>query len=118
MIYGLKSFTKTTSKYKSQKEIVDGIKFDSKKEAQRYRELKLLQRSGKISDLELQKKYELQPSYIINGRKVRSINYVADFVYKENGSVVIEDTKGVRTKEYIIKKKLFEYKYKIEIKEV
>lgn len=105
------------NKYKNQKVVIDGIKFDSKKEANRYRELKLLERIGEITDLQLQVRYELLPKYEINGKKIRAINYVADFVYKEHGAEIIEDVKGVRTDVYKIKKKMFEYKYKKAIRE-
>lgn len=73
-----------------------------------------------IKDLELQKKFELQPKYKINDKTIRAISYVADFVYWDNTKkeVIIEDTKGFRTEIYKLKKKLFEYKYGIEIKEV
>lgn len=105
-------------KYNNKKTVVDGIKFDSKRESDRYTELKLLERAGKISDLVLQPKFELIPKYEINGRKVRKMEYVADFQYTENGKIIVEDAKGFKTKDYLIKKKLFEFKYGIEITEV
>lgn len=108
------------SKYYSRKVIIDGIKFDSKKEGNRYLELKLLLKARKIRDLELQKKFELLPKYKINGKTIRAISYVADFVYWDisKNEMIIEDTKGFKTEIYKLKKKLFEYKYGIEIKEV
>lgn len=102
------------SKYKNVKTIVDGIEFDSKKEAGRYSELKLLKRAGKISDLEMQVRFELIPKQ----EGERSCHYNADFAYYENGNYVVEDTKGMRTKDYIIKKKLMLYRYGIKIKEI
>lgn len=117
-------------KYGSKKVIFDGITFDSKKEAHRYCELKLLLRAGKISNLELQKPFELipaqrEPSTMTKtgkeklGRVIeQSVKYVADFVYIENGQTVVEDTKGVKTKDYIIKRKLMLYVYGIKIKEI
>lgn len=105
------------SKYKNKKVVVDGIKFDSKKEAGRYRILKLMEKVGEIEDLQLQVKFELQPKYEIGGKKIREISYIADFVYTENGSEIVEDCKGMKTEVYKIKKKMFEYKYKIEIRE-
>lgn len=118
-------------KYRSRKVIYDGISFDSKKEAHRYCELKLLQRAGKISNLELQKSFELipaqrEPSTITKtgkeklGRVIeQSVKYVADFVYIDDmGRTVVEDTKGFRTKDYIIKRKLMLYVYGIRIKEI
>lgn len=107
------------SKYKSRKTVVDGIEFDSKKEAKRYSELKLLERAGQIQELELQKPFVLIPAQKVNGRVVeRACKYIADFVYKENGKTVVEDTKGVRTKDYIIKRKLMLLVYNIQIREV
>ena len=120
-------------KYRNKKVTLDGIVFDSKKEATRYRELILLQRAGEITELELQKEFELIPAqyetfprYGKNGQRIKDgkrclekpVKYKADFVYKDNGEEVIEDTKGVKTKEYIIKRKLMLYIHGIKIKEV
>lgn len=106
---------KKKSKYGNKKTIVDGIKFASKKEAARYQELKLLEKQKLISDLELQKVYELK----VNGEKICS--YVADFVYlkKMEGywEPVFEDCKGFKTPEYKLKKKLMKAIYGIEILE-
>ena len=102
------------NKYKNKKVMVDGIKFDSMKEARRYSELKLLERAGKIKDLELQPKFELIPTIRREGQKTeRKTVYIADFMYKEigNDKLVVEDTKGYRTDVYLLKKKLFLYKY-------
>lgn len=102
------------NKYFNKKVLVDGIKFDSKKEAKRYNELKLLKRAGVIKELELQKIFELQPKYINNkGEHIRSITYKADFFYydKQKEQYIVEDTKGFRTDIYKLKKKLFEYVY-------
>ena len=109
------------SKYNSRKTIIDGITFDSKKEAKRYLELKNKQDEGEISDLRLQVPFELVPSFTIEidgkKRKRRNIRYIADFVYYENGQKVVEDVKGRKTEIYKLKKKLFEYKYNVTIKE-
>lgn len=106
-------------KYHSRKTIVDGIEFDSRKEADRYCILHLLEKAGKISNLVIQPKYELQPSYRKNGKAIRKIEYIADFEYMENGQLVIEDVKGYKTDVYKLKKKLFEYKYpELTIKEI
>ncbi len=106
-------------KYRNRKITVDGETFDSRKEYVRYRELVLLQRAGRISDLKRQVKIELIPSQRIGGKVVeRACHYVADFVYAENGEMVVEDTKGFRTKDYIIKRKLLLHKYGIRIREV
>ena len=106
------------NKYHNKKVEYDGIKFDSVKEKNRYIGLKQLERLGVIQNLQRQVKNELQPSFKLNGKTVRSITYIADFVYIQDGIEIIEDTKGFRTKEYLLKKKLFEYKYQKEIKEI
>ena len=106
------------SKYYNKKVTYDGVKFDSIKEARRYQELKLLLRAGAISDLRLQVPYELIPAQYINGKCVeRSVKYIADFVYTENGKEIVEDAKGVRTDTYKIKRKLMLYVYGIRLKE-
>ena len=101
----------TKSKYLSKKTIIDNIIFASKKEANRYLELKLLERVGKIKNLELQPVFELQPTFKKNGKTYRAIKYMADFKYNEINKIVIEDTKGFKNKVYLLKRKLFEYKY-------
>ena len=108
------------SKYNAHRTEIDGIVFDSKKEANRYCELKLLERAGEITDLRRQVRYEINQPYEIAGKKIRGIYYVADFAYydKELGEPIVEDVKGVRTDVYKIKKKLFESKYNIQIREV
>ena len=93
---------------------VTGEVFDSKKEYYRWCELKLMERAGKISDLQRQVKYELIPKQ--NGE--RACTYVADFVYIDSdGNTVVEDTKGVRTDAYRIKRKLMLFVHGIKIKE-
>ena len=107
------------SKYGNRKVTVCGIAFDSLKEANRYRELVLLERAGRIQDLQRQVKFELIPSQRFGGKVVeRACNYVADFAYTENGQQVVEDTKGFKTKDYIIKRKLMLYRFGIRIKEI
>jgi hypothetical protein len=118
------------TKYKAKKTVLDGITFDSKKEADRYTELKFLLKSGEIQDLQMQVEYELLPNQygpdIVTPRGKtkrgplleRAVKYKADFVYTENGVTVVEDVKGFRTKEYIIKRKLLLWRYGIQIKEV
>lgn len=102
-------------KYNNRKTTVEGIAFDSKREAARYSELKMLALAGEITDLELQKRFELVPKQ----QGERSVVYVADFVYRDarSGALVVEDTKGCRTKEYIIKRKLMLHRYGIKITE-
>lgn len=112
------------SKYKSKKTVLDGITFDSKKEAARYSELKLLEKAGAISNLELQREFILVPTQKENGKKgkviERAVKYKADFCYTDNetGEFVVEDTKGIRTDKYIIKRKLMLYVHGIRIKEI
>lgn len=101
----------SNSKYNAQKTELDGICFDSKFESQHYAELKLLERGGVIHDLKLQPRFLLQDSFMYHGHKLRKIEYVADFQYKQDGKIIVEDTKGYRTEEYKIKRKLFLYKY-------
>ena len=104
--------SKRKSKYNNQKTIVDGIKFDSKKEAEYYCQLKLLKQAGKIKDYRLQPKYELQPAFEKNGKKYRAITYIADFaIINNDGTTEVVDIKGVETQVFKIKKKLFEYMY-------
>ncbi len=102
------------SKYKNRKTVVDGISFDSKKEAARWRELKLLERAGAIADLRRQVRYEL----IRKQEGERAVTYIADFVYTENGETVVEDAKGVRTQAYVLKRKLMLERHGIRIREV
>lgn len=107
------------SKYHSKKAVVDGAKFDSRKEARRYKELLLLERAGAIQGLERQVRFELIPSQRYDGKVVeRPVHYIADFTYTENGNLVVEDVKGMKTKDYIIKRKLLLYLCGIRIREV
>lgn len=95
------------NKYGNIKTIIDGIKFDSKAEAERYCELKLLEKAGVIKNLKLQPRFILQHSFKHEGKTVRAITYVADFQYTENGKEIVEDVKGVETAVFKIKKKMF-----------
>ena len=110
------------SKYGAQKTEYDGIMFDSKREALRWRELALLQRAGEITDLRRQVKYILVPAQVDENGKIaeRAVSYVADFVYSDmrSGETVVEDAKGMHTREYIIKRKLMRYVHGIRIREV
>ena len=100
------------SKYNNQKTMVDGIKFDSKKEADYYIHLKLLKKAGEIKDIGLQQRFVLQPGFKKNGVKYQPITYIADFVITNNdGTTEVVDVKGVETQVFKIKKKLFEYMY-------
>lgn len=108
-----------TNKYHNKKVIVDDIKFDSKKEANRYLELKQLESTGIINNLERQVRIEIQPRFVYNGKNIRPIYYIADFAYKDakTGMTIYEDTKGFKTDIYKLKYKLLLYKG-IEIKEL
>ena len=108
-----------THKYKAQEAIVDGIKFPSKKEANRYSELKLLQLAGTITDLKSEKThrkdltFELQPKFVDpqTFEKIRAINYWGDFSYIENGQRVVEEVKGFATALFKVKWKMVKYHY-------
>ena len=109
------------SKYGNKKTVVDGITFDSKKEANRYCQLKMLERAREISQLELQHEFELIPRQAKGEgiRSERACKYRADFYYvTKDGNQIVEDVKGKRTKDYIIKRKLMKYRYGIDVVEV
>ena len=132
------------TKLGNKKCVLDGIEFDSRREAGRYRELKLLERAGKITDLCLQVRYELIPAafeevptgevYKRGERKgepkykrvcvEHGVDYIADFVYLEDGNTVVEDAKGYRDPEsatykvFVLKRKLMLYLHGIRVKEV
>lgn len=126
------------SKYHNKKVVFNNIKFDSKFEAKRYSELLLLEKAGAITNLQKQVEFELIPTQFetvptgeiykrgeLKGTPKmkqicveKAVKYIADFVYIENGKQVVEDTKGFRTADYIIKRKLMLHKYGIKIKEV
>lgn len=107
------------TKYGNRTVNLNGERFDSHKEARRYGELVLLQRSGQITGLERQVRFELIPAQYRDKKCVeRAVHYVADFVYYEAGEKVVEDAKGYRTKDYILKRKLMLMVHNIRIKEV
>ena len=109
------------TKYYSKKITVDGVKFDSKREYKRWCELLLLQQEGKIANLDRQVKFELIPSQRIDGKVVeRPVNYVADFVYVDTASskMLVEDSKGFKKKDYIIKRKLMLWVHGLRVREV
>lgn len=118
------------NKYKAKKTMAFGMTFASKKEADRYMVLKNLEAKGKITDLKTQVKFVLIPAQRepdtvgVRGGKVkgklieRECAYVADFVYLRDGEMIVEDTKGMRTPEYIIKRKLMMYMCHIRIREI
>lgn len=104
---------KKMTKYNNKKTIVDGKIFDSKKEARRYQELALMEKSGKITNLELQPKFTLQEKFKYNGEIYHAITYTADFSYieREDAKTVVEDVKGVETEIFKLKRKLFIKKF-------
>lgn len=101
------------NKYGAKKCFANGILFDSQKEAHRYLVLRSEEGKGKIKDLELQPRFLLQDKFKHEGKTIRAIEYVSDFKYIEvsTGKTIVEDTKGMKTKDYLIKKKLFLKKY-------
>lgn len=122
------------SKYHSKKITIDGITFDSKREYHRYCELCLLEKAGAISGLQRQVKFELLPAqyepseglYTKGSHKgepkpgkliENKVIYIADFVYLKDGKLVVEDSKGYKTPEYKLKRKLMLYLQGIRIKE-
>ena len=122
------------TKYHSRKVTRNGETFDSIKEYRRFCELSLLERAGTITDLRRQIEFELIPAQwetverysdktgkrLTDGRRCveQKCSYFADFVYSKDGQMVVEDTKGVKTKDYIIKRKLMLWVHGIKIQEV
>lgn len=123
---------RSRNKYGNTKIRANGEVFDSKKEYQRFCELSLLEKAGAIAELQRQVKYVLIPAQRepdregprggkIKGKLIeKEVSYVADFVYHDlgNDEIVVEDTKGMRTDTYIVKRKMMLYFYGIKIKEV
>lgn len=110
-------------KYHNQKTNLDGIEFDSRKEARRYAELLLMQKAGEIYDLQRQVPFVLIPKQTdpITGKMLeREAKYIADFTYRscKTGRITVEDTKGMKTKDYILKRKMMLYRHGIKIQEV
>lgn len=111
------------NKYNNRKVEYDGYKFDSIKEMNRYKQLRLLERAGLIKDLKFHTRFELQPSFKVNNKTIRKIEYESDFDYITKNNVhIVEDVKSTATandKTYILKKKMLQYKYRdIEFKEI
>lgn len=121
------------NKYGNRKITRDGMEFDSLKEYRRFCELRLLERAGKVTDLQRQVKFVLIPTQyerferystktgkrLVDGVRVaeKEVSYIADFVYTQDGKQVVEDTKGFRTADYILKRKMMLYFHGIKIKE-
>lgn len=122
----------SSAKYNNRKITIDGITFDSKKEADRYQQLRLLEKGGYIKNLERQVKYILIPAQrepdiigpkggVKKGKLIEhECSYIADFRYLDvaSGGLVVEDTKGFKTEKYLIKRKLMLYIHGIRIQEV
>lgn len=109
-----RDMVKKPNKFHAKKTVVNGVVYDSKKESKRAVELEYLEKAGKIKNLERQKRFVLQEGFVNNeGKKIRPISYVADYYYEENGQQVVEDVKSpaTRTQVYMLKKKLFQFKY-------
>ena len=127
------------NKYYAEKVTIDGETFDSRKEARRWQELQLLLRAGKIYDLRRQVKFELIPAqfesyprYGKGGRRLKdgqtcveqACNYYADFVYLEDGHLVVEDVKGYKDPrsvpyaKFVIKRKLMLERFGVRVREV
>lgn len=111
------------NKYRNQKTVVNGIKFDSKKEAARYEVLMEQLRSGEISDLRLQVNFTMIEGFTApTGDRIKPMKYIADFTYRDSeGTLIVEDVKSPATrkdKAYRIKNKLMADKFGIIIKEV
>ena len=103
-------------KYGNKKTNVDGIVFGSQREAKRYLDLTLLVRSGHISNLKTQVRFELAPSVMLGGRKKPALRYVADFVYSNNAKeTIVEDVKGVVTPLFRVKQHLMKSVHNIEV---
>lgn len=102
------------NKYKNNKVEIDGIVFDSQKEALRYRDLKLMERAGLIVDLQLQVPFVLYHK----NQYGRDVKYVADFVYQEKGQMIVEDVKGYKTDVYKLKKRMMAEELGIVIREI
>ena len=110
------------SKYNAKKTERDGIVFDSKAEADRYADLKLMAKAGAITDLQFQPRFTLLEGFTRDGKKIRPIEYVADFAYIEADKIVVEDVKGGKatmTEAYKLKRKLFLYRFpEIDFREI
>ena len=105
------------SKYHNTKITTADGTFDSMRELHRWSELKLMEKAGLIYGLARQQRFELIPKQKLNGKAVKPCYYIADFCYVQDGQMVVEDCKGMKTDVYKIKKKLMLWRYGIDIKE-
>lgn len=105
-------------KYGNRKVTIGGQTFDSTREYERFKKLRLLERAGQIDTLTRQPKFTLLPSQRnADGKVERPVVYVGDFMYREDGKFVVEDAKGLRTRDYIIKRKLMLERHGITVRE-
>lgn len=120
LVEAMKDFSiKPKSKMGNVKTVQDGQVFDSGQESRRYTELKLLEKAGEITNLRTQVKYKLIPKQDKpGGGYERPVTYTADFVYFKNGHEVVEDSKGHRTQQYVIRRKLMLWVHGIQVQEV
>lgn len=98
-------------KYINEPTEAHGIRFDSKAEARRYEQLRLLEQAGAITDLTVHPRYELLPARTVDGKRKRARRYEGDFGYVEDGRQVVEDVKGAVTQVFSLKADLFRYRY-------
>lgn len=99
------------NKYHAKSVVIDGIRFASMKEGQRYRALMLELKAGRIGNLKLQPEFTLQEAFTTpKGERIRAVRYIADFQYTRDGKTIVEDVKGFKTKEYLLKRKLMQGK--------
>ena len=118
---GAREEKKKESKYHAEKDKRGNLKFDSRKEARRYDALVLMLRKGEISDLRVQPEFTLIEAYTMpGGERVRALRYRADFSYRRNGELIVEDVKSAatRTRVYLNKRKMMQEKYGITVREV
>lgn len=110
-----RDMVKKENKYHAKKTIVGDVKFDSKKESRDWQQLCMLEACGVISNLRRQVRFELQPAYVNNqGKNIRAIEYIADFIYEKDGKIYVQDSKGgkaTQTDVFKLKRKMFEYKF-------
>ena len=99
------------NKYNARKTEIDGYTFDSKKECQRYKDLRLLEFAGEITDLTIHPKFVLQSGFMWHDKKIQPITYSADFMYQEDGNTIVEDVKGIQTQLFRVKAKMFKKLY-------
>ena len=107
---------KRRNKFGAEATTIQGIRFDSKAEAERYMVLKDEERRGKIEDLQIQVRFNLLPAQ----GKERPVDYIADFVYIRDGSRVVEDVKSgpTKTREFVLKRKMMLFFHGIKVLEV